>query len=166
MMGAALYIQLFVLVLTLTIIAVVDVKTQTIPDWALVALAAAGLCFQWLGSSVVYAILSAAFYFACFWLIRKGHQMVTGRIGLGFGDVKMAGAAGAWIAIGTAPLFVGLAAFAALLSVGIAAFAGGAAVLRQRIPFGPFLALSLLVCWMLKVANIDLDGFYEVFSIA
>jgi len=166
MMNAALYLQLMFLVLALTIIAVVDLRTQTIPDTVLILLAVVGLAFQALNASPLSIVLSAAFYFICFWLIRKLHQLATGRIGLGFGDVKMAGAAGAWISVGAAPLFIGLAATTALLSVALVSLVGGGSVLKQRIPFGPFLALSLLVCWLLKVSNVDLDGIYDVFFVA
>jgi leader peptidase (prepilin peptidase)/N-methyltransferase len=166
MMDAALYLQLMFLVLALTIISVVDLRTQTIPDVMLVLLVIVGLSFQAFSASPVSAALSAFFYFTCFWLIRKLHQLATGRIGLGFGDVKMAGAAGAWISVGAAPLFIGLAAVTALSSVALASLLGGASVFRQRIPFGPFLAISLLVCWLIKVSHIDLDGIYDVFSVA
>lgn len=164
-MSAVLLIQLFILVLGLAIIAIVDFRTRTIPDWVLVLLTAVGLGFQALAISPLAALASVVFYFLCFWLIRKAHHLATGRIGLGFGDVKMAGAAGAWITIGAAPLFIGLASLTALVSVACAAAFGGSAALKQRIPFGPFLGLSLLVCWILRVSDIGLDGFYDAFSI-
>jgi len=163
-MSAALLVQLFILVVGLTIISVIDFRTQTIRDWVVVMLAAAGLGFQAFAPSSLSALASVAFYFSCFWLIRKAHQLATGRIGLGFGDVKMAGAAGAWITIGAAPLFIGLAALAALLSVTCAAAVGGSAVLKQKIPFGPFLGLSLLVCWILRVSDVGVDSVYDAFS--
>ena len=161
-----LYLQLLFLVLALSIISLVDLRTQTIPDLAVLLLGLGGICFQGFSVSALSAVMSAAFYFSCFWLIRELHYLATGGIGLGFGDVKMAGAAGAWITIGAAPLFIGLAACVALLAVAAATLVGGPAIWNRRIPFGPFLALSLLVCWMLKVSYIDLDGFYELFSIA
>jgi leader peptidase (prepilin peptidase)/N-methyltransferase len=165
-MDIAIMLQLLILCAILTVISVVDLKTQTIPDSALVLLALAGLGFQWMAASALEALISALFYFLIFWLVRKAHYLTTRRTGLGFGDVKMAGAAGLWISIGAAPLFIGIASVTALFSVGAASVVTGAAVLRQRIPFAPFLALSLLVCWILGINNFDMDDFYAVFSIA
>lgn len=160
MSDTALYIQLLFLTAILSVITFVDVRTRTIPDLATIALAACGFLSQWVYASALAALATAGIYFALFWLIREIHWHTTHRIGLGFGDVKMAGAAGTWLTIGAVPLFVGFAALTALTFIGFASVVKGAAILRLRIPFGPFLALSLLACWILKISDVELGALY------
>ena len=159
-MTALIYVQLAVLSLIATTIAVVDFKTQTIPDLANALLAVSGVIVQIHSASAVWIATNILGYFGIFWLVRSAHTLVTGRVGLGFGDVKMAGAAGAWLSLGLFPFFIGAAAFAALFAVAGAGLVKGRSILLQRIPFGPFLALSLVACWILQVSQIDLVELY------
>lgn len=151
--------ELALLSVTLSVITIVDFRTQTIPDIATAALAIGGLAFQAIISleALQWAVASGLMYFLFFWAIRRGHWQLTGRLGMGFGDVKLAGAAGIWLAPALLPTFVGIAAVSALLSVSAVAVYAGAGVLSRRIPFGPFLAVSLMACWLLKMANIGLE---------
>lgn len=155
-MSLDLALQLALLSVVLGIVTVVDVRTQTIPDRATAVLAAGGLVLAALASAtaVAWALVSGAVYFLLFWAVREGHWRLTGRIGMGFGDVKLAGAAGLWLTPALLPVFMGFAAFSALVSVGALAAFAGSGVLTRRIPFGPFLALGLMACWLLKVSNI------------
>lgn len=155
MMDLGVVLQLALLSVVLTVIAVVDVRTQTIPDMATAMLAAGGLGFSAMDSiaALQWAVASGFGYFLLFWAIRQGHWRLTGRIGMGFGDVKLAGAAGLWLAPALLPEFVGIAAFSALLSIGALAAFAGPGVLTRRVPFGPFLALGLLACWLIKVSS-------------
>ena len=155
MMELGVALQLAVLSVVLTVIAVVDIRTQTIPDVATAALALGGLGFAALESvaALQWAAADGLAYFMLFWAIRQGHLRMTGRLGMGFGDVKLAGAAGLWLTPALLPAFMGVAALSALLSLGAFAAFAGAGVLTRRIPFGPFLALGLLACWLVKVSN-------------
>lgn len=148
-------LQLALLSVTLAVVTVVDIRTQTIPDGATALLAAGGLLFAAADSliSLQWAAMSGLLYFLLFWAIRRGHWQLTGRIGMGFGDLKFAGAAGVWLTPALLPLFMGVAAMSALLMAGALAAVAGSTVLSRRIPFGPFLALGVLVCWLLKVSN-------------
>lgn len=154
--------QLAVLSVTLAVISIVDFGTQTIPDAATAALAVAGLAFEVMHSFEVlpWVVASGSIYFLLFWAIRQGHWRLTGRVGMGFGDVKLAGAAGLWLTPALLPAFVGIAAGIALMSVAAVAVCAGAGVLSRRIPFGPFLALSLLTCWLLKTSNFGLEALH------
>jgi leader peptidase (prepilin peptidase)/N-methyltransferase len=155
MMDPGVVLQLAVLSLVLTVITVVDIRTQTIPDMATAVLGASGLGFAALDSitALQWAVADGVVYFLLFWGIRQGHWRLTGRVGMGFGDVKLAGAAGLWLTPALLPAFMGVAALSALLSLGTFAAFAGAGVLTRRIPFGPFLALGLLTCWLVKVSN-------------
>jgi leader peptidase (prepilin peptidase)/N-methyltransferase len=85
-----------------------------------------------------------------FLLVRIVYRRLRGRDGLGLGDVKLAGAAGAWLSLQMLPISIEIAAVTAL----------AAYVFRQRkrarlvraagrIPFGAFFAPAIWLGWML-----------------
>lgn len=160
-MTIAIYAELLVLAALTSTIAVVDVRTQTIPDLASAGLGLAGLVSQGQIATIPTIVVSAASYFLIFWAIRSAHWFATRRVGLGFGDVKLAGAAGTWLSVGLFPFFIGVAAFTALLAVAVAALVKGKPLLSQRIPFAPFMAISLVTCWILQTSSIDLVDLYD-----
>jgi leader peptidase (prepilin peptidase) / N-methyltransferase len=96
------------------------------------------------------ALSRAAFAAGLFLLVRITYRRLRGRDGLGFGDVKLAGAAGAWLSLPMLPISIEIAAVTAL----------AAYVLRQRkrlrilraggrVPFGAFFAPAIWLGWML-----------------
>lgn len=124
----------------------VDFKEMRIPDWLSALLLFCGLAF-WLVTargSLPSQVLGGIGMAAVLFLIRLGHLRLTGQIGLGLGDVKMAGAGAVWINPLLLPLFV------------FSASAGGLAYALllaktdkgERLPFAPFLAVGLFSCWM------------------
>lgn len=155
MIDTVIILQLALLSGILAVVAVVDVRTQTIPDVATALLAGGGLLFAALDSfaTLQWSMATGAVYFLLFWTIRRVHWQLTGRIGMGFGDVKLAGAAGLWLTPAFLPMFMGFAAISALLVAGAWANFAGPGFLSRRIPFGPFLAFSLLACWLLRVSS-------------
>jgi leader peptidase (prepilin peptidase) / N-methyltransferase len=96
------------------------------------------------------ALSRAGFAAGLFLLVRITYRRLRGRDGLGFGDVKLAGAAGAWLSLPMLPISIEIAAATAL----------AAYVLRQRkrlrilraagrVPFGAFFAPAIWLGWML-----------------
>jgi leader peptidase (prepilin peptidase)/N-methyltransferase len=73
------------------------------------------------------------------------------REGLGFGDVKLAAAVGAWLPLEAIPLCFGLATAAALIAVAIARLRGDAIAATTRLPFGTFLCPAL---WLVFYAGV------------
>lgn len=145
-------IATLVLAAFLAPIAVIDARRMIIPDSLNLTLALTGLGFQATLSpnSLMFSIISAAGVFLGLRCLRSVHARLTGRIGLGLGDVKMLAAAACWIDPLLLPLLLFIASFAALL------FAGGRIALagwdnaHQRIPFGPFIALGLSGTWAMQ----------------
>jgi leader peptidase (prepilin peptidase)/N-methyltransferase len=101
--------------------------------------------------AVLMAFSRAAFAAGLFFLVRIAYRRFRGRDGLGLGDVKLAGAAGAWLSLPMLPVAIEIAAVTAL----------AAYVLRQgsrrrllraksRIPFGAFLAPAIWFGWVLE----------------
>jgi leader peptidase (prepilin peptidase) / N-methyltransferase len=83
-------------------------------------------------------------------LVRFAYQWFRGREGLGLGDVKLAGVAGAWLSLPMLPITIEIAAIAAL----------AAYVFRQRkrmrvlrpaarVPFGAYFAPAIWLGWVM-----------------
>lgn len=154
-MGAHPYLLLAAtaaLTAMLAAISVADLKRLMIPNELNLALAVIGLGFQVATQPDGFPmqILFAVAVLLVIWLIRHGHFVMTGRIGLGLGDVKMLGAAACWISPLMLPILLFVASASALLFVGGQVVTAGPAAARARIPFGPFIALGLGCGWVLE----------------
>jgi leader peptidase (prepilin peptidase)/N-methyltransferase len=99
--------------------------------------------------AALMALSRAAFATGLFLLVRIVYRRFRGRDGLGLGDVKLAGAAGAWLSLTMLPIAIEVAAVAAL----------AAYVFRQRkrervlraagrVPFGAFFAPAIWLGWV------------------
>lgn len=123
---------------------------MVIPDGLNLLLAGTGLAFQISVAPAQFWIhaLSAAGLLCAFWFVRHIHRAATGRVGLGLGDVKMAGAAGIWLSPWNMPTFVFCSTSAALIYALARKHLGPAARPDGRQPFGPFLAAGLTLTWV------------------
>jgi len=83
-------------------------------------------------------------------LLRSGYAQIRRREGLGFGDVKLAAAVGAWLPLDVVPLCFALATSTALVNILIAHWRGHTIECATRLPFGAFLCPSL---WVMYYAN-------------
>lgn len=115
--------------------AVVDARTQRLPDilTAIIAIMGAGLSA--LRGDLAAGLVGAAIAFLLMEGLRRGFAAVKGRPGLGFGDVKLVSALALWLGLAT-PI-----ALAAAATLGLFAFM----ILRPdggRLPFGPSLAAA------------------------
>lgn len=140
----------------LAAIAIIDMRKLVIPDICNALLAATGLAAHWLlGSFDPIWILLGIFVFAgTFALVRFVHFHARGQIGLGLGDVKMAAAAACWITIGNFPLFLAVSSLAALAFALLTLPVWKKEARLQRVPFGPFLAVGLLLTWIFEINSI------------
>jgi leader peptidase (prepilin peptidase)/N-methyltransferase len=83
-------------------------------------------------------------------LLRWSYSAMRGREGLGWGDIKLAAAIGAWLPLAVVPMCFALATAAALLAVGLAWLRGHHVCGALKIPFGAFLCPAL---WLSFYAN-------------
>lgn len=129
--------------LMLLVLAVIDFRTQLLPDVLTLPLLWAGLLFQllfqplMLPSAVIGAMVGYLSLWSFYWLFK----LVTGKEGMGYGDFKLLAALGAWLGWSFLPLMLILSAGIGAL-VGLAAQAYSPRLRGAPLPFGPFLALA------------------------
>jgi leader peptidase (prepilin peptidase)/N-methyltransferase len=140
-------------------VAVTDARFYIIPD-ALTAIAfVLGLVHAGLQrpeiavEAVAMAVLRAAILALAFLALRVAYRWWRGREGMGLGDIKLAGLAGAWLDWSIIPLAINIAALSAL-----AVYAFRQFVLRRRLyaaarlPFGVFLSPAIWLSWLFATA--------------
>jgi leader peptidase (prepilin peptidase) / N-methyltransferase len=131
----------------------IDLRRGIIPDWVNLAIAVIGLA-----RAVIVDSWAAALGAACegivigaiVWLLRRLYFMLRTFQGLGLGDVKLLAASGIWIGVAGAPVQLLVASLAALAAAGAMQLAGRTMTRQTSLPFGPFLALGLLVALALQ----------------
>lgn len=143
-------------------LAVIDLRTQLLPDNIT-------LPFLWLGMLVncldgfappVDAIIGAIAGYLSLWLVYHGFRLLTGKEGMGYGDFKLLALFGAWLGWQQLPLII-------LLSSLVGATVGAVLILSRRMPrdrampFGPFLAGA---GWLALMAGHEITGAYLRFS--
>ena len=128
---------------TLLAMAIIDLRTQLLPDSLTLPLLWAGLLYQLLFQPLMLpgAVIGAMAGYLILWIVYWLFRLVTGKEGMGYGDFKLLAALGAWVGWQTLPLVL-------VISAGLGALFGIAWQLfrtDQRglpLPFGPFLALG------------------------
>ena len=133
----------WVLVSCLTVITVVDLKHMVIPDEVLIFALVTGGILLYLDSwtRLKWGLVSGLGAASSLALV-----LVVSRGGMGWGDVKLAGVLGLFLAVGgtLAGLFV---AFVAGALAGLSLVVAGRKGAKDVIPFGPFLSLGGLVAF-------------------
>lgn len=102
----------------------------------------------------IFALAEASLRAIClagaFELLRQSYRRSRGCEGLGFGDVKLAAAIGAWLPLEFIPACVALAAGAALAGVAVARLRGAQIDAGMKLPFGAFLCPALWLVFFLS----------------
>ena len=155
--GAALLAAL-VLSWTLLALAVIDLRTQLLPDDLTLPLLWLGLALSFVPvfAGVHDAVIGAIAGYLSLWSIYWLFKLVTGREGMGYGDFKLLAALGAWLGWQALPSII-------LLSSVVGAGVGiGLIVFRRHdrqipIPFGPYLAAA---GWLAMMIGEPLGSLY------
>jgi len=132
----------------LLLLAVIDLKVMRLPDILTLPLAVAGLGLAvWRGDQPLSHLVGLAGGFLVFAGLDRFYVRFRGFSGLGLGDAKLYGAAGAWLGWRLLPAVLLLAC-----AMGLIWFAGlilinGLAGARRPIAFGAPLCLSILLIW-------------------
>ena len=135
---------------TLLALAVIDWQHLILPDALTLPLLALGLAIAGLKDSGALAdhAIGAAAGMASFLLIAFVYRRLRGREGLGTGDAKLLGAAGAWVSWVGLPGVVLWAAVTALCGVLAKAVTGTPVRASEPISFGSFLCLGTWLIWL------------------
>jgi leader peptidase (prepilin peptidase)/N-methyltransferase len=132
-----------------------DARRFVVPDPLVAAAFAIGLVDAAVASggleAPVIAAAQGALAAATLLAIELIYRRLRGCPGLGLGDVKLAGVAGAWLSASSLPAAIELAALAALLAYSARQirkrrrFRSG-----SRLPFATFLAPSIWIVWLFE----------------
>lgn len=144
------------LIAIVAVIAVIDFRSHLIPNWANALLAAGGIILLLVTSKQLpwIQVIFAFSVFALFWAVRTGYEYFRGETGLGFGDVKMAGASALWFSPWNLPLYMLISCVAALGFILITGAISGGVDRNRRVPFGPFLGAGLVATFLLEKSGI------------
>jgi leader peptidase (prepilin peptidase)/N-methyltransferase len=145
------------LALLMVTIAAADARHFVIPDdLNIAALALAFVNASLLGNgsaveAIALAVVRGGVLSLAFLGLRVIYRQIRKRDGLGLGDVKLAGVAGAWLDWPTMPIVVEIAAVAALLVYLVRQRALGRSLRSTSyLPFGLFLAPAIWLGWLIE----------------
>ena len=128
----------------------IDLRHRVLPDTLTLPLIAVGLAAAALSDPgrLLDHALGALFGYLALRVTALGYRVVRGREGLGGGDAKLLGAAGAWLGLAAMPQVILGAALVALATVGALWLGGVRLGAQSAIPFGPFIALLTWAIWL------------------
>src|SRR5574343_1545877 len=140
--------------ISLVCLAVIDARTGILPDVLTLPMLVLGLLMQFWPETQIVGIEASLVGMLIgslpLWLMAIIYRWKIGKDGLGFGDVKLIAAMGAWSGPAVIPITMVLASLAGLLwslSVMRSQFK-----VRRRIAFGPFLAAGYGAAVLSKLA--------------
>lgn len=136
----------------LVLLALIDAKTQLLPDVLTLPLMWAGIVLQLFPQTrtvgLEASIWGVVVGYVPLWLLAHGYWFIRRREGLGFGDLKLLAAMGAWSGPAVIPGVIFLASLLAIAGVVIIRFTGQSRVgLMEEFPFGPW----IIAAYMLSV---------------
>jgi leader peptidase (prepilin peptidase) / N-methyltransferase len=146
----SIFIPTLVLGWCLFALAVMDWRSLFLSDILVIPLAILGLVITWLFLPLelldhVFGMLGGAIFL---YGVDVAYRLVRHRDGLGMGDAKLFGAAGAWLGYAGLPSVLLWAAAAALLAVFFQAVVGAKITWTSRIAFGSYLCLGIWLAWL------------------
>jgi leader peptidase (prepilin peptidase) / N-methyltransferase len=134
-------------------IALIDIRRGIIPNGLNLSIAGLGLLKAVIAGGVMAgaeAGCTAAAIGFIFWLLRRLYFALRKTQGLGLGDVKFLAAAALWIGVRGIPTLLLIATLTALAAAGSLQLAGRGMTRQTSLPFGPFLAIGLLLTLILQ----------------
>ncbi len=146
---------LAILILIVAAICYYDFGWRRIPDWLNLLLFAIGISMQGINSwhDAAIVTVAAACVSLMLWFVCCLHNKITGRVGLGLGDVKLAGASAVWFSPWNLPVYLFAASLSALIYFAVRYGFNRSDATTIRVPFGPFLGIALIATWGLEHMN-------------
>ncbi len=135
----------------------VDIDEMWLPDRCTIGGMIAGPMFSFLipamhgteshFGGLVHSLVGMGFGFGLFWGIALLGRLIMKKDAMGFGDVKLMGALGAFLGAESI-IFITFVSSLFGAVIGVSFIAMGKRELQSKIPFGPYIALAA-VLWML-----------------
>src|SRR5262249_6363938 len=150
-MIAAIFLAL--LCLASALLAWIDLRRGIIPDWLNLAIAVVGLARAFIFDGWAAAVSAGSegiIIGSIVWVLGPLYFFFREFSGLGPGHVKVLAASGVWIGVAGVPMQLLVASLTALAAAGVMQLAGLKMTRQTSLPFGPFLALGLLVTLALQ----------------
>ncbi|WP_456431389.1 prepilin peptidase [Thermosulfuriphilus sp.] len=142
-----LAILYFLFISALVVVTFVDLHHQIIPDEVSLSGIIVGLLASVLRSdlSLIDSALGVIVGGGILWLVAFVYQRLTGREGMGGGDIKLLAMIGAFLGWKAIPFVIFLSALVgSLVGILLMLFKRGATI-KLAIPYGPFLSLGALI---------------------
>ncbi|MDE1479207.1 A24 family peptidase [Xenorhabdus bovienii] len=137
---------------------IIDIKTYQLPDVITQPLLWIGLIFNSSENlvSIKSAIYGAISGYLFLWLLNKVCRYILKKEGIGYGDLKLTAAIGAWLGMEMIPVLMLLSSISGLFGFMIVWFK------RKTYPdfiaFGPYICFSAIVLMGIRVSNINIMG--------
>jgi len=138
------------LAVALVLLSAIDLREYRLPDVLTLPLAGLGVLATplLLETSPGWQLASALVGFALMAGIGFVYHWLRGVPGLGLGDAKLLGAAGAWLGAEGLPTVLVWACAAAIIGLLIRGWRTRSLSAKTRVPFGPFLAFGTWLVWL------------------
>ena len=138
-----IYLSLFILFGLLLALSIIDLKTFRLPNFLTFSLIITGLLDAWFFSgNFQNRVIGAVAGYLFFLVIELGYKSMRGQDGLGRGDAKLLAGGGAWTGWFGLPFIVLIGSVMGLVAALFPSIRD-----KNRIPFGPFLALGIIIVW-------------------
>lgn len=140
------YVAFLLFTVGLLTISFIDLQHKIIPD----VLSLPGIALGWTSSFVsvhiswLDSLIGLLIGGGLLWLIAVAYEWITGKEGMGGGDIKLLAMIGAWMGWRALPFVVLISSLSGSVIGGAALVLSGKGY-RVKIPFGPFLSLGALV---------------------
>ena len=124
-------------------VSAIDFETRLLPDSITMPMLWSGLAINLSGTFAPLrdCVIGAIAGYAVLWSIHHGFRLLTGREGMGYGDLKLCALLGAWLGWQALPVILLLASLVGA-AVSITLIAIGRTSRGTRFPFGPYLAAA------------------------
>ncbi len=131
---------------TLVVISFIDLHHRIIPDVLSLPGILAGWAYSLLAGHIPWldSLIGSIAGAGALFLVALVYQRLTGREGMGGGDIKLLGMIGAWMGWRSLPFIVLISSLTGAVIGSIFILIAGKGY-RFRIPFGPFLSLGALI---------------------
>ncbi|OPX38939.1 MAG: prepilin peptidase, partial [Desulfobacteraceae bacterium 4484_190.2] len=139
------YLLFFLFAATLVTISFIDLDHQIIPDVLSIPGIAAGLAVAFIPGNVSWfdSIIGIIGGGGALFLVGLIYEKLTGKQGMGGGDVKLLAMIGAWMGWRSLPFVLLVSSLTGAIIGSVFLLAAGKGY-RVKIPFGPFLSLGAL----------------------